>query len=144
METKHSPGPWHIEGEHIFDAILSRVATVDLSDADERTVTGQGETPAGTGRANARLIAAAPALLEACEAMQSCGEHGRVPWVHNAAITDDIEELRKICLAFCSVYNRLVINAINQALGKELVDCTHMAPLPPLVSAQAAGQDGDA
>lgn len=56
MGTKHSPLPWHVEGEHIFDAILARVATLDLSDDDERTVTGQGETPPGTGRANGEMI----------------------------------------------------------------------------------------
>lgn len=68
METKHSPGPWHIEDEYIFDAILSRVATVDFGDDCEETITGAGRTPQGTGRANARLIAAAPDLLAACKA----------------------------------------------------------------------------
>lgn len=69
MTGKHTPGPWHIEwsmaqgGEahHVCDSRdmgdLSTIATVHFHDDTE------GET-----KANARLIAAAPELLEALEA----------------------------------------------------------------------------
>ena len=52
--TKHTPGPWQIEIYHgqFFRIIRERQA---------------GETPAYRVDADARLIAAAPDLLSACE-----------------------------------------------------------------------------
>jgi len=32
-------------------------------------------------------------------------EAGKVDWVHNAALTHDIEALRKICLRYCAWWN---------------------------------------
>jgi len=65
--------------------------------------------------------AAAPNLLAACKMMASpgCpGCRGRVPWVHNAALTSDIEPLRKICLAFANVWNNYMWPAIAKAEGQ--------------------------
>lgn len=70
--TQHSPTPWTLDGEHIFDDILAHVATVDFSDDDEPTITGRGTLPAGTGRNNADFIVRAvnchDDLLAACRA----------------------------------------------------------------------------
>ena len=55
MTTQHTPGPWHVTGYHI-DAPTGTVATVcDAGDDDAQ------------GVANARLIAAAPAMLRALQ-----------------------------------------------------------------------------
>jgi hypothetical protein len=69
-ETKHTPGPWKIKGPSIEClphtdggdyAILSD--ELIIAETFERVAAGKAE-PA---LANARLIAAAPELLEACE-----------------------------------------------------------------------------
>jgi hypothetical protein len=57
-EQKHTPGPWHVRGRLIEAdrhtvAALSKVTDCDLLREESE--------------ANARLIAAAPELLEACE-----------------------------------------------------------------------------
>ena len=46
-------------------------------------------------------------LLEALVAMSRL--HDSVPWVHNAGITDDIEALRKICLAYSDWNNNVYV-----------------------------------
>lgn len=55
METKHTPGPWHIRAERYryihVKAPLGGIAHLDTIDSE--------------GMANARLIAAAPELLAA-------------------------------------------------------------------------------
>lgn len=64
METKHTPGPWRYESTS-----GSNYARIFLS-ADE----GDGDNLRGyCGEANARLIAAAPELLAAIQAMMSAG-----------------------------------------------------------------------
>lgn len=59
--------------------------------------------------ANARLFAAAPALLEALEAAD------QFDWVHNAGITNDIEALRKICLQYSDWWNNTAMPVIAKA-----------------------------
>jgi hypothetical protein len=65
--NKHTPGPWHIEREDSPDAEWSRRFPTII--ADEYEVVGNegfyGDLE--TDMANARLIAAAPDLLEALE-----------------------------------------------------------------------------
>jgi hypothetical protein len=61
METKHTPGPWHLDDEAQPDYVFSRDMKMIA------TLRGEGdELPL---IANARLIAAAPDLLEALEHM---------------------------------------------------------------------------
>lgn len=62
----------------------------------------------------ARLLAAAPVLLGALEAA-SCPV-----WVHNAAITTDIEALRRIALWHADWNNTIRANAIDQVKGRGL------------------------
>lgn len=55
MSTKHTPGPWTVDG-HIIkvkDAMWMEIATVDGAETD------------GLNAINARLIASAPDLLDA-------------------------------------------------------------------------------
>lgn len=78
MTAKHTPGPWNIHwgtaqsgsGHHIVDGTdhgeLSRIATVLFHDDAE------GET-----NANARLIAAAPDLLEAVDRLLTWNTGGQ-------------------------------------------------------------------
>jgi hypothetical protein len=67
MNTQHTPGPWHTDGFVTKDLdIISpdgRIAMIDCDDCDADTL-----------EANARLIAAAPDLLDA---LLSIAEHAR-------------------------------------------------------------------
>lgn len=58
-ETKHTPGPWRIEDGMVFGGHSFRVA--DLCCDGQKY-----------NAADARLIAAAPDLLEACKRLVSC------------------------------------------------------------------------
>lgn len=58
---KHTPGPWTVEGP------LVKVESEHGVVAVIATGTLQAASPIGVIRANARLIAAAPDLLAACE-----------------------------------------------------------------------------
>ena len=57
--SKHTPGPWKILHDPVHGGPL--VATEDVAIADVMEMEG------GMSKANARLIAAAPELLAACE-----------------------------------------------------------------------------
>lgn len=74
MDTNHTPGPWEFEIPNTsYDAVVSNNANWSIA-----TVHGSGKKTAlrktadslklhSEGVANARLIAAAPDLLEACK-----------------------------------------------------------------------------
>lgn len=69
-ETNHDPGPWQLHNGGVISSAASQIATVNNPHTD-------------TGAANARLIAAAPALLAVCCRMLSRwdsadGQIGRV------------------------------------------------------------------
>ena len=64
------------------------------------------------GERDLNLCDAAPELLSVLEA---AGEFG---WVHNAAITDDIEALRAICLEYADWWNRLACSVIEKAKNR--------------------------
>ena len=61
-QQKHTPGPWHIDFDDCEADIHSGFGMV------AKTM-GHGKEQDDEGRANARLIAAAPELLEALEAL---------------------------------------------------------------------------
>ena len=61
MEIKHTPGPWRISNDWITDSSsLESIAKIVGKDGPDCRMTDHD-------LANARLIAAAPALLEACK-----------------------------------------------------------------------------
>ena len=64
MTTKHTPGPWHVDTEDQDADIHSGFGMV------AKTM-GHGHAQDGEGTANARLIAAAPELLDALQSMVS-------------------------------------------------------------------------
>ena len=76
--TEHTPGPWIVDGDasvrvaggHVVYAVAGNgclIATLDSANSSRQT-------------ANARLIAAAPDLLEALEHMSQCRPCGEDPW----------------------------------------------------------------
>lgn len=85
MSTKHTPGPWTVLPEEV-DRDYIRVRGTRLGErykvANVPTVTGRGvpAREADETRANARLIAAAPELLEALEVLEA--------YVANNIVTD--------------------------------------------------------
>lgn len=61
----------------------------------------------------ARMFAASPEMLRVLQAAQF------KEWVHNAAITEDIEALRRICLAYNEWWNEQAVPIIAQATGQK-------------------------
>ncbi len=59
------------------------------------------------------------AVLKACRAMDRIDRGGQIPWMHNAGITQDIEKLRAICLAFSRVWNDLMVPALTVVAKEE-------------------------
>lgn len=72
MTTKYTPGPWgaepHVKGDW---AVWSEPDTMACI-----AVVNDGVLPSGSVSHNARLIAAAPVLLGACESMLDAYEMG--------------------------------------------------------------------
>jgi hypothetical protein len=73
-EVKHTPGPW--SNTPLQDTIWAnsgntKVCTVADLPWKEHPITGRRSSDAETEQANARLIAAAPELLEACKMLSS-------------------------------------------------------------------------
>jgi hypothetical protein len=105
----HTPGPWHVHqkwpgyhGIEIQAAEQTSIANLCLNVEN-----------AFRGEANANLIVAAPDLLQALEAGQS------KDWVANAGITNDIEALRKICLAHADWWNNIAWPLIAKVRGEQ-------------------------
>lgn len=63
MENKHTPGPWEISGSSIWNPETHRA----IYASGGKPIHKRDEE----GQANARLIAAAPELLEALEALEN-------------------------------------------------------------------------
>ncbi len=59
--SKHTPAPWHADGEHIYAGDHLQIATVELYRGQLTEAQEQEDT------ANAHLLAAAPDLLDALE-----------------------------------------------------------------------------
>lgn len=67
-EFKHTPGPWMIGGEH--DCMTPIYVGIEGEEYDVCQVcTWDGFPPGEVGPENAKLIAAAPDLLEACNSL---------------------------------------------------------------------------
>lgn len=90
MKTQHTPGPWEFIPNRIVahDGQAIEICSIKqfdlLNDAEQCRI-----------EADARLIAAAPELLEACktalrDAMEPVGEHGTHYKVHR----DDVAAIR--------------------------------------------------
>jgi hypothetical protein len=74
-ESKHAPGPWHYqEGADAYTHIIRA--------GEHRFICQLAQDTSGEAEANARLIAAAPYLLEALHAclQVACDEFHGEPW----------------------------------------------------------------
>ncbi|MBK8225401.1 MAG: hypothetical protein IPK73_30675 [Candidatus Obscuribacter sp.] len=78
--TKHTPGPWSAHAQEIIGNTGELIATIELTD---------GMDP-GESYANARLIAAAPELLEALEGMSGF-LNAQYPWGKSARLKSLLE-----------------------------------------------------
>lgn len=66
MMSKHTPGPWKVDTQ-----IESPCHCIVVAPTSSRWIASIGDRPLGEeGQSNARLIAAAPELLEALEACE--------------------------------------------------------------------------
>jgi hypothetical protein len=78
----HTPGPWNIERPLLNDNIAITVDGIVTAECLAVVLTGTRELPEDT--ANAHLIAAAPELLEALEALLADQETMREPYRNEA------------------------------------------------------------
>lgn len=77
--TQHTPGPWFYDGPNGCGSHIIHVAQGEIAEAFSDSWGDEGQQAA----ANARLIAAAPDLLESCIAMIAAFG-GDVPdWLQN-------------------------------------------------------------
>ncbi len=82
--NKHTPGPWRLDGPHVVG---------DNEHSAKVRVAKVAYTNTNVGKANARLIAAAPDLLEAARwAATQLGYKHRTN--HNTEYCDGIDALR--------------------------------------------------
>jgi hypothetical protein len=90
------------------------IPAYEIFDQEGEKVADTNENqPAGDQEAIAALLAASPRLLRVLEAAQ-CKN-----WVHNVALTDDIEALRSICLHYGRWWNEQAMPAIAEARSGE-------------------------
>ena len=69
--SKHTPGPWRINGNNMFRWIVADSEVFTHSGDVNRSAYGGNMVCESVHKANARLIAAAPELLEALQDMVS-------------------------------------------------------------------------
>jgi hypothetical protein len=82
--TAHTPGPWRLDVPEPDGEII----VMDEQDVSIDTIWKQPLDPSEWVEANARLIAAAPELLEALEAVQQITSEG------NNLVDDDLAWIR--------------------------------------------------
>ena len=91
MQTQHTPGPWH-SVQPTFDREIMQAYFYICNDIEAKTIMDKYEH-----EANARLMAAAPNLLEACESYLKANDF------HNVTLSDlsseEIDLYNKISLA---------------------------------------------
>lgn len=81
--TKHTPGPWILRSAgELLNEIPHPFDFVEVSKQRYITTEGKSEREAN---ANARLIAAAPDLLDMCERLLGFAHHYGDPWAVTAA-----------------------------------------------------------
>lgn len=80
-ESKHTPGPWHLVKADPGEVWSYEIVATEPEDRDRNPGghviaqvlwTGEGTTVFRDGLANARLIAAAPRLLDECREIIRC------------------------------------------------------------------------
>ena len=81
MKHTHTPGPWQV-AERLGLPVIMDGDGFHVADVIERRGVGRGFSPETTG--NARLIAAAPCLLQALESLVSCIQDTRGPNAYSA------------------------------------------------------------
>lgn len=108
QKVKHTPGPWELRNQ--IDSkgrFLVRGEHPDFPGDPTSSIC----IASGIRAMNATLIQAAPDLLAALK------EADCPVWVHNAAITNDIEALRAIALWYMTWNNDVRMAAIAKAEG---------------------------
>ena len=75
-KTVHTPGPWVVSDQGVGFEVDSNDGW-QVAQAQQRPEDGRGK-PSSVRLANARLIAAAPDLLEALKKMLDVWEHGGI------------------------------------------------------------------
>jgi len=84
MKTEHTAGPWRVDGRDLFQGVGHDKALMHavIRDPSERW-TALVEIEDEEGEANARLIAAAPELLAALEAL-----YAQEDWTRDGDVID--------------------------------------------------------
>lgn len=104
MAAKHTPGPWKTQS-------IENQRHVWGPDGDCIVSIHNGSLPDDERKANARLIAAAPDLLEACEAVAELAEILK-------SSNDPSQNRRAATAAAAVMFSQKVRNAIAKARGE--------------------------
>lgn len=111
MENKHTPGPWstpHLACEDVkcdcayvlSEGYAGAICTIEVGDGKRVSDGGNDCPPLEEAKANARLIAAAPDLLEACRTALAlfADDHAlsRFDWGKAFLRAEDIRELNEL------------------------------------------------
>ena len=100
MRTNHTPGPWKTDGSGM--SVYSANTRLDFAPIVAAAV--GNEKSLAQLRADARLIAAAPDLLEACQRMMLWFEveddHSKMPeFMHRVDLCNQVEMLASAAIA---------------------------------------------
>ena len=90
-QAKHTPGPWTLEPSCIRGGDRSRSLVI----CGPGRVSGRSPAEHGEDEANARLIAAAPELLQACREALADLEGYLAEWETDPAL-ETVQELRAV------------------------------------------------
>jgi hypothetical protein len=82
--SRHTPGPWVIAGSQIHDRVTFFDENGARTGETPNSIAEVHAMPFGEQEANARLIAAAPALVEALERIIEILPSGSQPWEANS------------------------------------------------------------
>lgn len=85
MNTKHTPGPWNISSANLY-AVNARGRGIATAHGTDDVNYSDFFPPTEEASANARLIAAAPDLLEA---LMACERELSLVWAHQGQINDN-------------------------------------------------------
>ena len=72
--SKHTPGPWEVQAEDGFYVCTGNLLVAAVQEVDQHPTDTDEFVAADATKANARLIAAAPELLEFAEEVRRTGD----------------------------------------------------------------------
>lgn len=100
MEGKHTPGPWEAEFGVAYNVRAPHGGIIAQISRQRGRFAAQGYIDSEESAANARLIAAAPDLLEACEkTLEMIDAHREITAIEVMARRDGVRDVLCVAIA---------------------------------------------